>query len=161
MKSIKLFAMSVVLCGAGAAAAYRPAPIEQGQPSARVLTPQVSAWGSRKLEGGVQLDTLVTFLETVERTSDGVAVRPLLISMNFKYALALLQSRTHFQLHALNDVEPIELSVAGVSPQLAVPHGPSLPVLDYAMTLAPKTGFTWGTIRGAADVEISVVTTHQ
>lgn len=116
-----------------------------------------SCFDRRDLEGGILLATTVRFLENVVRPADGAIVRPLLVAMNFTHGFVLMQDFSYLKLHELSDTTPIVFDVAGLDRNLVVPTRPPLPALNYSITLTPKAGFTWGTVRGAIDVEFVVV----
>lgn len=134
------------------------------QAPATPATPQVAGqnggptWhDSQDIGNGVELETVVKFCENVTIPSSGSTVRPLSIHMNFLYGVGLMQQIDYLQLQALGDATPLTFNVVGVNRNTVVAQRPPFEPLDYLLTLSPKSGYTWGTIQGAVDVDIVAV----
>ncbi len=158
MKSFFVASTLVVFSAVSAAAVA----LHQSGPTAApapVVTDRVSLFDRRDLEGGILMETTVRGLEQVLRSSDGAQVRPVFVGVNFTYGLVLLQNHTYLNLHATTDTQPIQFSIAGLDPNLAVRQRPPFEIMNFHIQLTPKAGRTWGSVRGAADVDFAVTRT--
>lgn len=156
LNKLQLTLASIAFVGAAAAAAI--------QGTATPVTPQVlgtdggPAWhDSQDIGNGVELETSIGFLENVTVPASGTTVRPISIHVNFLYGVGLLHQTDYLKLHPIADTTAFQLDVKGLDRSLVVSQRPPHGALDYQLTIAPKTGFTWGTIRGTVDLDIVAV----
>ncbi|MCK6448898.1 MAG: hypothetical protein L6Q99_21085 [Planctomycetes bacterium] len=112
------------------------------------------AWHeSQDVGDGVELETTVR-VGAVVTDGAGVAVRPISIHMNFLYGVGLMHQVDYLQLHPLNDTSSLQFDSTGLDRNIVVAQRPPFGALNYAVSATPKPGWTWGTIRGAIDLDI-------
>ena len=133
----------------------------QGQQPAAPATPAVlgqdggPAWlDSQEIGSGVEMDTVIDFCENVTVPGTGATVRPISVHIDFSYGVGVLSRIDYLELHPLADTTPLSFSMNGMDRNIVVAQRPPFTPLNFLVTLAPKSGFTWGTIRGAVDVNI-------
>jgi hypothetical protein len=77
--------------------------------------------------------------------------------MNFLYGVGVMQQIDYLQLHALSDTSALTFNIFGLDRNIVVAQRPPFGPLDDLVTATPKPGYTWGTIRGAIDVNVVAV----
>jgi hypothetical protein len=104
---------------------------------------------------GVELEAAVRFSQPLVDPSTSQAVRAISFHMNFLYGVGLMTQVDYLQTHELTDSAAISVNIFGVDRNVVVEQRPPFDPLNYLVTIAPKTGFTWGTVEGALDLVIT------
>lgn len=152
-KFITVGVPAVLLAGIGLAASYQ-------QPAVPTTAPVVGQNGgpvwhdSQDIGNGVELETVVKFCPNVTDPSTGATVRPLSIHMNLLYGVGLMTQLDYVKLHAIGDTTALQFTFEGIDRNIVVEQRPPFGPLNYVVTVSPKSGFTWGSIAGAIDLDI-------
>ncbi len=136
----------------------------QVQQSAPLATPQALGQGggpawhdTQDIGNGVELETVVKFCENVTIPATGETVRPISLHINLLYGVGVMQQIDYLKLHPIADAATLSFSMFGLDRNIVIPQRPPLGALNYLLTLTPKNGYTWGTIRGAIDLNIVAI----
>ena len=152
-----LLAASVLLATIGGAYAYRQSvgPLSPAVPEVTGLSTP-SWYDTQDIGGGVTLETSVSFLETVTDPNTGGLARPMVITTSASYGLSLLDNSVYLDFFALGDATPYTLG-ATIDRNLAVRQSPPFDVLNFDISVTPKVGYTWDTVRGVNDMDIVAI----
>ena len=142
-----------------AMAAFVPAQQQAVPATPAIVGPNgdVPWHSSLDIGNGVELETFVGFTDSVARIDTGTVVRPLSLHLNFTFGTGVMAQMDHLKLYPIADTTPIEFRAEGVDRNVVVSQRPPFDDLSYLVTYTPKAGFSWGTIQGIMDVDISVV----
>ncbi|MFT5050454.1 MAG: hypothetical protein ACI8QZ_001856 [Chlamydiales bacterium] len=112
---------------------------------------------TQDIGNGLKMVTSVGYTEDVLQASTGLAMRPLAIDTDIKYGVGLIQSINYLVLHPLTDTTPLTFTFVNIDRNIVVAQIPAFDPVTYVVTMMPKSGFTWGTINGAVDMDIVAV----
>jgi hypothetical protein len=130
----------------------------QQSPAVPLTASDEPAWYSAvDIGNGVELELWVGSTATVVDPATSVSERAVSMHINFLYGVGVMQQIDSVKLYALTDVTPASFQMAGIDRNLVAPTRPPHAVLNYSITVTPKTGYTWGTIRGAVDLDIVAI----
>lgn len=106
----------------------------------------------------VTLDASLAFTEDVIDPERGILVRPVSLHIHFVHrGVVQMAELSSLLLRPVDSTEAWTTLVGGLSRDLLEERDPPLPPLYYTLTVVPKHGFTWGTVRGTGDLDITAV----
>ena len=150
-----LLALTALVGAACSSTASHP---QSAAPSAGRPSTHDHSWRSLLDFGnGVQMETSLQTCEEVVLPGTEARVCPLAIQIDFKHGLAVMTELSYLKLHPIADVTPIEFTFHGISLLVADPDANPAGPFGYEVTLTPKTGFAWGTVRQVGDVTVVAV----
>jgi len=150
---------AVLLAGVCVAAATQ-SPGQTAQPrtpAVPTVTGEPAWFSSQDIGEGVELETWVGLAPAVINPTTSTSVRPVSLHLNFLYGLGVMQQIDVLKLYDVSDTNPKVFNMAGIDRQVVAPQRPPHKVLKYLVTIQPKANYTWGTIRGALDLNIDAV----
>ncbi|MEY4775333.1 MAG: hypothetical protein RIT40_2368 [Planctomycetota bacterium] len=158
MFSNSYLTLSSIVLGAGLSLATI-AQVTQG-PAAQHATAilQTSGeplwYGTYDIGNGVELELWVGSTATVVDPSTNTNVRAVSMHMNFLYGVGVMQQIDSLKLYPLTGTSTETFHMAGIDRNVVAPQRPAHAVLGYSISVTPKSGYTWGTIRGPVDLDV-------
>jgi hypothetical protein len=146
-----------VLIALGGAAAFNQAGGPLAPATPEVLGLSGPTWyESQEIGNGITLETNFSFLDTVIDPATNNPARPLTIVTSISYGLSVLDHTVYLDFLPVGDATPYTTG-ATIDRNLVLRQTPPFAVLNYDVSITPKTGYTWDTVRGTNDMDIVAI----
>jgi hypothetical protein len=158
IRQFQLGTLALALVASAGFAFYAQQPAQEVPAPAPINVGGLPEWlASEDIGNGVELEAWVGTTDTVLIQSTNTSVRAVNMHLNFRYGMGVMQQIDSIELIPLTDSSPRTFQMAGLDRNVIASQRPPHSILNYTVTVTPKATYTWGTIRGAIDLDFSAV----